>query len=565
MKFLVTVATCLLPFALAAPAGKDKRDLFPIVKLANAKVIGSSFLGVDSFKGIPFAQPPVGNLRLKPPQPITSNLGTVFAMGPPRACPQFLTSTNTNSLPLDVITDIVNTGIFQAILNAGEDCLTVSVQRPSSAKAGDKLPVLFWIFGGGFSFGSSQAYDGHDLVRTSVAQKKDIIYVSVNYRVGGFGFLGGSEIKKDGASNLGYLDQRAGLQWVADNIAAFGGDPDKVTLWGESAGSISVFGQMSIYNGDHTYKGKPLFRGSIMSSGSLVPADPVDGFQAQGIYDTVVESAGCSGNPDTLACLRSLPYEKFLRATSSVPGIFDYQSISLSYVPRPDGTVLTESPEILATKGKFAKVPFIIGDQEDEGTLFSLMQSNMSTTADLVTYINDIFFKTATRAQVEDLVATYPDDPAAGSPFRTGTANNIYPQYKRLAAVLGDIVFTLTRRVLLQVAADLNPGVPTWSYLSSYLHGIPVLGTFHGTDILPSYGSTPGFPSASIQAFYLSFINTLDPNGGTAAPTGLAHWPQWREAKQLMHFEKSSNSLLADDFRQSSYEYVYANIASLHI
>ncbi|KAI9055504.1 hypothetical protein LZ554_000453 [Drepanopeziza brunnea f. sp. 'monogermtubi'] len=237
MKFLVTVATCLLPFALAAPAGKDKRDLFPIVKLANAKVIGSSFLGVDSFKGIPFAQPPVGNLRLKPPQPITSNLGTVFAMGPPRACPQFLTSTNTNSLPLDVITDIVNTGIFQAILNAGEDCLTVSVQRPSSAKAGDKLPVLFWIFGGGFSFGSSQAYDGHDLVRTSVAQKKDIIYVSVNYRVGGFGFLGGSEIKKDGASNLGYLDQRAGLQWVADNIAAFGGDPDKVTLWGEGSPS----------------------------------------------------------------------------------------------------------------------------------------------------------------------------------------------------------------------------------------------------------------------------------------------------------------------------------------
>lgn len=130
-------------------------------------------------------------------------------------------------------------------------------------------------------------YDGTSLVADSVAQGKPIIFVAVNYRVGGFGFLPGKEVLADGAANLGLLDQRLGLQWVADNIAAFGGDPEKVTIWGESAGSISVLDQMALYDGDNTYKGKPLFRGGIMNSGSVVPTDPVDGTKGQAIYDTV--------------------------------------------------------------------------------------------------------------------------------------------------------------------------------------------------------------------------------------------------------------------------------------
>jgi carboxylesterase type B len=130
-------------------------------------------------------------------------------------------------------------------------------------------------------------YDGTSLVADSVVKGKPIIFVAVNYRVGGFGFLPGKEVLADGSANLGLLDQRLGLKWVADNIAAFGGDPDKVTIWGESAGSISVLDQMALYDGDHTYKGKPLFRAAIMNSGSIVPADPVDGAKGQAIYDTV--------------------------------------------------------------------------------------------------------------------------------------------------------------------------------------------------------------------------------------------------------------------------------------
>jgi carboxylesterase type B len=130
-------------------------------------------------------------------------------------------------------------------------------------------------------------YDGTSLVADSVAKGKPIVFVAVNYRVGGFGFLPGKEVLADGSANLGLLDQRLGLKWVADNIAAFGGDPDKVTIWGESAGSISVLDQMALYDGDHTYNGKPLFRAAIMNSGSIVPADPVDGTKGQAIYDTV--------------------------------------------------------------------------------------------------------------------------------------------------------------------------------------------------------------------------------------------------------------------------------------
>jgi carboxylesterase type B len=560
MLCLIALAPCLISLAIAAPALEKRAS--PTVALEYATVVGSSLLGIDSFKGIPYAQPPTGQLRLKPPQPITSNLGTIQATGTPRACPQFLTSTNTSALPNDVITELSDTTFLQTLTDTGEDCLTVNVQRPSSVTSNSSFPVVFWMFGGAFEFGSTQSYDASELISTSITQSKPIIYVSVNYRLGGFGFLPGSEILKDGCANLGHLDQRLGLQWVADNIAAFGGDPEKVTLWGESAGSISVFNQMSLYNGNNTYKGKPLFRAGIMDSGSVVPADPVDCPKGQDIYNTVVTNAGCAGSSDTLSCLRALDYETYLKATTSVPSFSDYQSVALSYLPRPDGTALTQSADVLAQNGQYAKIPFIIGDQEDEGTLFSLVQSNLSTTADLVTYFKTIYFADATTEQVQGLVATYPDNSTAGSPFGTGEANNIYPQYKRLAAILGDLVFTLTRRVFLSIASKVNPDVPTWSYLASYDYGTPILGTFHASDILTTYGITPGVPSSTIQSFYLSFINTMDPNMGTS---GLLNWPQWKGGNELMHFEALGNGLLEDSFRNESFAYIYASTGAFHI
>lgn len=328
------------------------------------------------------------------------------------------------------------------------------------------------------------------------------------------------------------------------------------------AGAISVFDQMALYDGDITYKGNPLFRAGIMNSGSVVPADPVDCPKGQVIYDTVVESAGCSSSSDTLECLREVDYETLLNATNAVPGLLSYTSVALSYLPRPDGVALTDSPEVLVAEGKYAKVPFIVGDQEDEGTIFALFQSNITTTAEIVTYLKDFFFNNATEAQMEALVATYPDTTTDGSPFRTGILYDLYPQYKRLAAMIGDFTFTLTRRTFLTTANAVNPSVPSWSYLSSFDYGTPFLGTFHGSDLLQVFfGIYPNYASASFQSYYLSFINTMDPNNGTS----YMEWPQWNTSNQLLSTYATGAVLIDDDFRPDPYNFIVDNVASLHI
>jgi carboxylesterase type B len=353
---------------------------------------------------------------------------------------------------------------------------------------------------------------------------------------------------------------------VADNIAAFGGDPTRVTIWGESAGSASVCHQMALYDGDNTYNGNALFHGAIMDSGSITRANPVDCPRAQAVYDQVVDVAGCTGSPDTLACLRTVPYDQFLAASNSVPSLISYNSISLSYLPRPDGTVLTDNTDQLVRQGKYAAVPMIVGDQEDEGTLFSLVQSNITNTDKLVTYLNTIFFTEAPRAAVQGLVDNYPYPYViGGSPFRTGILNELYPGFKRLAAILGDFSFTLSRRIFLQSATTFSPATPAWSYLASYMYGTPLLGTFHGSDLLQIfYGILPTYPSLAIQSYYANFVYNLDPNnysGGTGTGSHVAaNWPQWTNASRtLLNFQLLGSANIMDDFRSAAAQYLDAN------
>ncbi|PHH59445.1 hypothetical protein CDD80_1779 [Ophiocordyceps camponoti-rufipedis] len=289
-----------------------------------------------------------------------------------------------------------------------EDCLTLDVQRPAGVKRGDDLPVLFWIWGGAFAFGGSAMYDATSLLNLARSQNQDFIFVAINHRIGGFGFLPGREVLADGSANLGLLDQRLALEWVADNIEAFGGDPGKVTIWGLSSGGISVFDQMVLYGGNATYKGKPLFRAAIINSGGSAPAEPVDGVKGQAIYNAVSEKAGClnTTTTDSLTCLRNKDYPTLLNAMNSVPAFFSYSSIALSYLPRPDGLVLPDSPERLAEQGRIHAVPIIMGNQEDEGTTIALFQWNLTTADDLAGYLSSALFPTFPRDKLKQYASS---------------------------------------------------------------------------------------------------------------------------------------------------------------
>ncbi|OAA43415.1 Carboxylesterase, type B [Beauveria brongniartii RCEF 3172] len=542
------------------------------VETPSGTIIGA-VTGVENFNGIPFAKPPVGELRLRPPVRLTGNLGVFNATGKALGCPQMPPNSGKVLLPplggQDVTPPIWDEdGPPKGV----EDCLTVTVQRPRGTRADANLPVLFYIFGGAFMFGATNVNDAEKFITFAEQQDQGFIFVGVNYRLGGFGFLGGSEILKEKSTNLGLRDQRMGLEWVADNIAYFGGNPRNVTLWGQSAGSISVFDQMALYNGNATYNDHPLFHGAILNSGSVLPTERVDSQKAQAIFDKVVEAANCTWSKvSQLECLRSLEYKDFYRAANSVPRVLDRSSLALSYLPRPDDELLLKSPDAIADAGTYYAVPTIITSQEDEGTFFSFAQIDLNNTESLVNYLSELFFDRATRSQVAELVDTYPLASANGSPFRTLLLNEWYRDhyrngngFKRVAALLGDFVFTLVRRLALQGMATSHPDVSLWSSLNSVAYGaLPYWGTPHGTDVGMIFNATgPDIAVKSTRTYYLNFIHHLDPNKGVQ---GYLHWPKWTpNGKQLLWTTKFGNMLENDTFREESYEYLKNNTRAFY-
>ncbi|KAL9487940.1 hypothetical protein ACSS6W_000217 [Trichoderma asperelloides] len=583
---LVTaIAAGLWPVVAAVPApsaaAKDATSPVTVV-IPSGTIIGNAADTVDTFNGIPFADPPIGDLRFRPPVKLSKDLGTFDATGVAASCPPGPFFSLEHLVPPDNATNAlsgaqhlpnITEGTAAATLfrsSAGdasdpfsEDCLTISVQRPHGYEAGAGLPVLFWIYGGGFVLGSTSAFDGTKLIETGVLHQQPFVFVAVNYRLGGLGFMPGKEILNEGSGNAGLLDQRMGLEWVADNIEYFGGNPNKVTIWGQSSGAISVFHQLVLYDGDASYNGNPLFRAAIMNSGSATPTDPLDTHKGQEVYDAVIKAAGCEVD-DSLSCLRALDTKNFTDAANSVPGIFSYQSLALSYLPRPDGYVLTDSPDVLARAGKFHHVPMILGTQEDEGTLFSIFQRDMGTTDKIVKYLSDYYFKTADTELITEFVDTYSKYIWDGSPFRTFLAFEYYPGKKRITAILGDIVFNLIRRVSLQIFEQVCPELPTWSYFSSYdydpVNG--VFGTRHGSDTATLFNKdNTNYPTISGRTYYINFLYNLDPNNGTLPDV---FWPQWSESKMLLNFEANNNSLKEDTYRSNSSDFMFNNMDLLH-
>ncbi|KIP02704.1 hypothetical protein PHLGIDRAFT_32096 [Phlebiopsis gigantea 11061_1 CR5-6] len=518
-------------FLASAPA--HAMPGLPTVTLDQGTFTGVADGLANKFLGIPFAQPPTGDLRFRLPaanEPYRGNHdATAFGL----SCPQ-------QDTPLPPIPPSILPNLTGILFNgtgtsepSGEDCLTLNVWTPAGVTEGTKLPVVAWIYGGGFETGSTSTYDGGVIVGLSVELDQPVVYVSMNYRLSALGFLASQEVKDAGVGNLGLQDQRQAFRWIQKYISAFNGDPSRVTIWGESAGAISVAMQMI------TNRGNPegLFHAAFMESGSPIPVGDIT--HGQKDYDALVQETGCSGSSNTLECLRRVPFKTLMNAINESPNIFSAQSLDLAWTPRADGTFLADDPQVLVQEGSVANIPFVTGDCDDEGTLFSLSLLNISTEAELRSYLTEFYLPNATAAELDQVLALYPQDPTQGSPFDTGLLNVLSPQFKRLAALQGDLVFQAPRRFFLSHRSGKQN---TWSFLNKRLKSTPGVGSAHGTDLLNVYAG------GDMAVYLINFVNNLDPNA-----SGLLGWPKYTASSvQLLTFLDGSIPLeiTQDTYRQ---------------
>ncbi|KAL7280942.1 hypothetical protein ACG7TL_005891 [Trametes sanguinea] len=517
----------------------------PTVKLDRATVLGitDSTTGTDQYLGIPFAQPPVGQLRLQLPQPVPPYTTTLNATTFGNQC--FQANMTAPRLPSDLnlppeISQFLDGSLGAPAPPQSEDCLNINVVVPAGTKPGAKLPVAAWIYGGAYQVGSDASFTsmGAGIVNRSVELGQPLMFISMNYRLGVFGFLGGSEVQKAGVGNLGLQDQREALRWIQKYISAFGGDPAKVTIWGESAGSQSVAYQM-VTNGGNT---EGLFRAGWMESGAVEAVGSIT--KLQPTFDFIASEVGCASSSDVLSCLRGVPATDLKAAADKTPTVYTYQGLNTPWFPHADGKFLTEDPYQLVLKRVAADVPFVIGNCEDEGTLFSLASLNVTTDEEFAKFIKKGYFPTASEDAMDLLMHYYPSDPAAGSPFETGDAYAFTPEYKRIAAFQGDFVFESARRFFLH---HLSARQKAWSFMSKRSQ-VKGLGATHSTDLQDVFGG------GDMADFLIRFVNTLDPNGGPEI-----NWPVYSpEAPQLLAFVDGEQPLeiISDTFRKEAMEYL---------
>ncbi|KAJ6508826.1 sterol esterase [Mycena sanguinolenta] len=481
---------------------------------------------------MPYAQPPLGPLRFAPPQAPKHFYGVHQATSYGAACPQQPSPLpDVLPFPLDVSLSVLT--------NISENCLFINVIRPKVISGGQKLPILLWFYGGGFETGDSSQNPGDSLVMRSIALNQPVIHVSVNYRLNAFGFLGGTQVQKDGIGNAGLRDQRYAMQWVQSYISHFGGDANQVTIWGESAGALAVGLHLVINNGNP----QGLFRAAVMESGG--PYTLHDISEGQQYYDHLVSLTGCGNSSDSLNCLRHVPMDALITAVSTTPEVFNFTSLNLAWQPRIDGVIFHRNPQNSVAMGNFAKVPLLAGDCQDEGTIFSLGNVNITTDDEFEQYIRSNYFQGATQAQIQAIAQAYPQDPSqaiysfpsAQAIFRLLylTGFSVRPQYKRLASIQGDLIFQAPRRLILKYASKTQN---TWAYLYQRGSTTPYLGAFHGSDIGEFYGvpgladpagSTPDFIGTDALIF---FASQLDPNPPSSLAQNVSYlsqtkWDKW--------------------------------------
>ncbi len=454
---------------------------------------------VRVFKGIPFAAPPVGPLRWKPPQPVVPWEGVRACTAFGNWCPQPKPMLGRELGALD------------------EDCLTLNVWTAARG-AEAKRPVMVWIHGGGYTTGSGAAsvYDGEVLAREGA------VVVTINYRLGPFGFLGHPLLSKESgrgvSGNYGLLDQVEALRWVQRNAAAFGGDPGCVTIFGESAGSASVCRLLvSPLAGG-------LFHRAIAQSGGAHGQNrslrerrgALEPLESLG--ERVARALGCDGADDPLAALRAKGADAILEAASPSQGLFGKGN---KFGPVVDGWALPDDPGRMWEEGKHRKVPFLLGANADEGTVFLQQLTAIRSAAAYRTAVRLLF-----RDEAETLLALFPAETDADVP---GAMN-------RLVTVAS---FVAPARALARSSA--KGGAPTWLYHFTRAPESPWLrrlGAFHGLEVAYVFGNISSGSgrlvfkeadralSKTMRAYWLNFARTGDPNG-----PGLPPWPAYVEAK----------------------------------
>lgn len=311
------------PAAAQAPDGAFASDESQVVKVKQGALRGSVKDGVAYHLGVPYAAPPVGDLRWKPPAAAPGWTGERDATKAGASC------------------------------QAAEDCLFLNVVRPASAKAGDRLPVMVWIHGGAYVIGTSMGAFGGDTEGTNFA-RKGIVHVSLNYRLGRAGWFAHPALTREGPTgNYGMMDQVAALKWVQANIAALGGDPKNVTIYGESAGGISVLYLML------SPQAKGLFHKAVGQS-AFARHNPTPLKTAEDAGRKAAEAAGVAGDgPEAAAALRKLP----LTAMPYSGGFVGRAG------PILDGTWITSGVAQGFAAGRQAKVPLMIGGNSNEASL----------------------------------------------------------------------------------------------------------------------------------------------------------------------------------------------------
>lgn len=492
------LAASLLAAAISACSdASDTSCLTGVVDTSSGEVCGSIIavddlpgVEADAFLGIPFGESTAGENRFAAPVPKARMSGVFDAITSSPACPQTLN-------PPYGATSI------------SEDCLALNVWRPAGVRAGASLPVMLWIYGGSFTSGANQypVYDG-----AYVAASSNVIVVSLNYRVGALGFLAGT----DGLTgNYGLMDQQLAMRWVRDNIASFGGDPERITLFGESAGAMSVGLQtLSIPSS------AGLFRAGIMQSNPMgIPYKTLA--QAAPAAAVFKEKVGCAGQG--LDCLRGVPVETIIQEQANV----SLQLLSLLgsrlagflvFAPVLDGSFLVADPTVVANQSGLA-LPTLLGSNAADGTIFiaeiaSLLGGEIKEAEYLA--VLALLFGAENTAEIVALYGSNPggDNSAILSSIATDYLFGCANRYVALRARSDIYVYRFD-----ETSLNVWPDVPACDNEACHADDVPF--TFH-TDREIGITFTPAQAQLSdaMIGYWTSFGASLDPNGG-----GRLGWP----------------------------------------